>query len=178
MRLYSTGGLDTAGADIKRESLESMTRHGLKLLASIFNIVVHDELVELVRQSIVSITREHGGGFFNEWIDGAATGYHQYERREQWYTEYDRAQDRKDRTPFEGDAPDVPNIAWVTLWKGEANNLFGSCINGMFRRWGYVMWDAPRLEPSGAMWFLCQIGCLPSGDPQDDLAGDIPETEA
>ena len=42
----------------------------------------------------------------------------------------------------------------MTFWRVEASNLFGEFVPKTFRRWGYVMWDAPRLEASGALKYI------------------------
>ncbi len=79
----------------------------------------------------------------------------QHERRENWYSEADAAQDRRDKMTFSGtDSPDLPPLAWVTYWRGEESNLFGAYVPRNFRRWGYVLWDAPRLEASGGLKYM------------------------
>ena len=61
---------------------------------------------------------------------------------------------RRDPLPFEGDRPGPaskrPPLAWTLLWGGTYSNTFFSTIPTSFRRWGYVMWDAARLERCGA----------------------------
>ncbi|KAK4148879.1 hypothetical protein C8A00DRAFT_38529 [Chaetomidium leptoderma] len=56
-----------------------------------------------------------------------AVQYESQNRRwENWYSEADAAQDRRDKTPFSStDTPDLPPLAWVTYWRGEASNMFG-----------------------------------------------------
>lgn len=128
-----------------------MLCQGLTLLSTILRVTDHEELVELVRQSIVGA--EWTGNYYN-WIDDAVDDGPQATRREEWYSEEDAAQDRRDKTPFGTDTPDLPPLAWVTFWRGEASNLFGRYVPRTFRRWGYVMWDAARLEASGAMEYM------------------------
>lgn len=48
--------------------------------------------------------------------------------------------------PFEGDRLDLPSPAWVQFWHGEYSNLTGNLIPEELRRWGFVMWDAARLN--------------------------------
>jgi hypothetical protein len=80
----------------------------------------------------------------------------QTERRDKWYTEHDAAQDRKEEMPFVQDTMESPNLAWVTFWGGIVSNRFGKhYFPDLFRRWGLVMWDARRLEASGAALQSC-----------------------
>ncbi len=145
-----------------------MLRHGLDLLSLVlFKITDYDELVELVRESLSSV-ESHGGGEYDRWIDGAVSDINQEDRRQGWYSEYDAAQDRRDKTPFHKDTPDQPPLAWVTFWNGEASNFFGPCVRKTFRRWGFVMWDAPRLRASGALEYMeLEAGWI-CGDPRED----------
>lgn len=61
---------------------------------------------------------------------------------------------------FDGDSTDGPPLAWVLYWQGKASNAFGDHVPASLRRWGYVMWDAHRLD-GGAMAYLA--GGPPSG---------------
>lgn len=56
--------------------------------------------------------------------------------------------------PFEQDKLSSPPIAWVRFWNGTYSNLIGTYLPDVLRRWGYVMWDASRLENSGAMEYI------------------------
>lgn len=136
--------------DINQRSRDTNLRQGLTLLSTILKTTDHEELVALVRLSILSIWGEHGGTC-DDWIDEAVMDTHQNTRRRDWYTEEDAAQDRRDKTPFCTDTLDLPPLARVTLWEGEVSNLFGIHVPRTFRRCGYVMWDVARLESSGAM---------------------------
>jgi hypothetical protein len=60
----------------------------------------------------------------------------------------------------------------VTLWKGEVSNLFGPFVPASWRRWGYVMWDAPRLETSGAMKYMEVEDCVAYEDPRESYRED------
>jgi hypothetical protein len=145
-----------------------MLRQGLTLLSSVIKNNNHEELVELVKRSIVSVRRDHRDSIWGDWIANVVEYTHQERRREDWFSEEDAAQDRGDKTPFCTDTPYQPPLAWVTLWKGEASNLFGSFVPATWRRWGYVMWDAPRLETSGAMkWYMEVEDRMARGDPRE-----------
>ncbi len=144
-----------------------MLRHGLPLLSAVFKITDHDVLVQTVRESIASV-RGHGGGSYVGWIDEAVRDLNQEIRRERWYSEHDAAQDRREKTPFVKDTPDLPPLAWVTFWNGEASNFFGPYVRGTFRRWGFVMWDAPRLRASGVLEYMeLEAGWI-GGDPREE----------
>ena len=140
--------------DINEESRESMLRHGITLLLAVLETTDQEELGELVRQSVISIRENHGGGHYEEWLDGAIEDTWQSERRDNWYSEEDAAQDRRDQIPFGTDTPHMPPLAWVMNWNGEASNLFGQYIPRTFRRWGYIMWDAKRLKVTGVLDFI------------------------
>ena len=149
-----------------------MLRHGLGLLSVVFKITDHDRLIELVRESIRSVA-PHGGGEYDRWIDEAVSDVNQELRRQQWPTEHDAAQDRRDKTPFDKDTPDQPPLSWVTFWNGEASNFFGPYVRRTFRRWGFVMWDAPRLRASGALEYMELEAGWPGGDPREDFFTDL-----
>lgn len=74
----------------------------------------------------------------------------QERRRQQYPSDEDAAQARRDRLLFLGDRdPGVPPLAWVIMWRGQYYNEFGRMINGKFKRWGFVFWDCKRLNASG-----------------------------
>ena len=85
-------------------------------------------------------------------------------------------QDRRDPLPFVGDPePDArpssscPPLAWTLVWKGTYSNLYGGYLEDEMRGWGYVMWDAARLETEGgAALLLKQWGT--DWDPRDMLS--------
>lgn len=54
---------------------------------------------------------------------------------------------------FTHDCIDLPPLAWVTLFKKRYSHLFGGYLPSAIRRWGYVIWDAHRLN-SGAKQYL------------------------
>ena len=144
-------------------SQNSMLRQGLTVLSSLLRTTDHQELVELVRQRFQGAQQSRRDF---DWIDDAVRFTVQQTRRGGWYSEEDAAQDRRVKTPFVIDRPDMPPLAWVTFWRGEASNLFGELVPKTFRRWGYVMWDAPRLEASGAMKYIELESSLDFCDPR------------
>ncbi|KAK4041114.1 hypothetical protein C8A01DRAFT_34847 [Parachaetomium inaequale] len=57
--------------------------------------------------------------------------------------------------PFRGDGgPDAegdrPPLAWTLMWRETYSCLFGECLPDTTRHCGYVMWDAARIEGTGA----------------------------
>lgn len=123
-----------------------MLRHGPYLLADTFKAKTQEQLAETIRAAIGSSKRQHGGGHTLDWLDDVSDEFAQAERREQWPTRHDSAQDSRQKTLFDGDKLDSPPLAWVLFWRGEYSNLFGRYIPKALRRWGFVMWDAARLD--------------------------------
>jgi hypothetical protein len=70
-------------------------------------------------------------------------------RRREHPSEEDRAEARRERLPFLGDAEDGPPLAWVIVWRGRYSNEYGSVIDRRLKTWGYVFWDCRRLNESG-----------------------------
>lgn len=154
-----------------------MLRHGLPLLSAVFKTTNHDDLVELVRASVVSGMGAHRGYDLEDWLDDAVILAHQDERRGEIYTDDDAAQDSRQKTPFEKDTLDGPPLAWARLWNGEACNLFGAYLPKTLRRWGYIMWDATRLDASGAGGYMEQEFRWKDWDPREDYYVDESENE-
>lgn len=52
---------------------------------------------------------------------------------------------------FSGDTEtlDGPPLGWVLLWNEKYSNVYGPYVPGPLRQWGFVMWDAARLEKMG-----------------------------
>lgn len=68
-------------------------------------------------------------------------------------------EDRRDPLPFRGDGePDAkgtrPPLAWTVVWQGTYSNMYGEYIPKDTIRWGYILWDAVRLEGTGARQLL------------------------
>ncbi|KAN0075629.1 hypothetical protein V8E54_006899, partial [Elaphomyces granulatus] len=97
-----------------------------------------------------------------DFLEGDALGeMAQFQRRKERLSNRDRKQLRHDPLPFKGDdEPDDnglrPPLAWTLIWRGTYSNLYGYCVPDVIRRWGYVMWDAVRLESTGAKEVLAQ----------------------
>ncbi|RAH64775.1 uncharacterized protein BO66DRAFT_406121 [Aspergillus aculeatinus CBS 121060] len=66
-------------------------------------------------------------------------------------TEKDLRSQAHEAFPFRGDhVPDpkgeFPPRAWTLMWRDTYSNLYGEWIPGALRSWGYVFWDAGRME--------------------------------
>ena len=94
------------------------------------------------------------GAFPKDHVLGKWT---QQERRRKWPCDRDAKQLRRDPMPFRGDAaePDEhgprPPRAWTLMWREKYSNLYGDYVPHSVRRWGYVMWDAARLEQTAGV---------------------------
>lgn len=69
---------------------------------------------------------------------------------------------RRDPLPFTGDVePDDegfprPPLAWTLMRHGSYRNSYGYYMLSDIRLWGYVMWDAARIERTRAKDVLAQ----------------------
>lgn len=127
------------------DHIEGTALQGLFLLRSILvDIKDHDTLVRTMQQHMQTsyIPLNACEGVFGEC--------HQTDRRENRPSERDRMQAAKNPLPFRGDHDtDAPPLAWTILWGGTYSNLYGHYTSARFRRWGFVFWDAYRLEKAG-----------------------------
>lgn len=103
-----------------------------------------------------------------EFIDGPMLRGVQWERREQQWSERDRKEKDRDALLFIGDTEYSPPLAWTTMWKETYSNLYGSYIEDGLRRWGYIMWDAVRLESTGVRKLILERWD-DDFDPRDDF---------
>ena len=124
---------------------------GFELLhAVLFKMRDHEHLVTTMQKSI-----SLGGALF----DGALSEGTQWARRNEQLSERDLKEQARDPLPFVGDLEsDVhgscPPLAWTLVWKGTYSNLYGEYLEDKMRCWGYVMWDAARLETEGGKELL------------------------
>ncbi|KAG5804476.1 hypothetical protein H9Q74_001855 [Fusarium xylarioides] len=116
---------------------------GLPVLFAALNIPSHSELVKLIAGEVVSV--------LDDMISETTRPYHQDTRRDNQYSDRDRAQDNRERMSFEGESYDSPPFAWVVFWRELYSNLYGDYIPPSFRPWGYVMWDKDRLVNTDAV---------------------------
>lgn len=81
----------------------------------------------------------------------------QESRRRKHPSHRDQKELRRDPLPFEGDTEPCPTLAWTTIWRGTYSNRYGGYLDEPIRRWGYIMWDAARLEDTGGIKILEQL---------------------
>lgn len=134
-----------------------------------FKIRDHAHLVSTIQQHI----SWPAGHFLEDEALGEAA---QFQRRQERLSNRDQKQQRRDPLPFRGDGePDAkgprPPLAWTLIWRGTYSNLYGYYVQDVIRRWGYVMWDAARLESTGAKEVLARQWEADWGDsdPRDNL---------
>ena len=105
----------------------------------------HDERLDLMTKSL-----RVGSDFLEEAMGSAA----QRHRREIHLNDRDRAEQRRQVMLFAGDEADAPPLAWTLLWGGRYSNLFGGYVPDELRRWGYIIWDARRIDVDGTKEYL------------------------
>ncbi|CAM1502471.1 Fc.00g044550.m01.CDS01 [Cosmosporella sp. VM-42] len=128
---------------------DGMISSGLALLWTMFQTQDHSILVDILSETMVCIGED--------WIATTISNWQQDKRRENQYSDRDRAQDRRDEMPFKGDRYDSPPLAWVMIWQETCSNIYGSdYLPEKFYSWGYIMWDACRLVDTGAAVVLDQ----------------------
>lgn len=120
-----------------------LVSQGLPLLASVLRIQDREELVDTLRANMHHFASD-------TWLDDITGNTDMHDRWERSYSERDAAQDEGRPMPFREDDLESPPLAWVLIWAETYSNLFGVFIPKSLRRWGYIMWDARRLEETGA----------------------------
>ncbi|KAJ9202201.1 hypothetical protein DTO164E3_3130 [Paecilomyces variotii] len=164
------GAFDLDDSWVRYSLLKGTISCGLELLHTIlFKIKDHAQLVSTMQKRISWPI----GNFLG---DGALGETAQSQRRQEQLSNRDLRQERRDPFPFQGDeVPDAngehPPLAWTLIWKGSYSNLYGCYVQDVIRRWGYVMWDASRLERTGAKEVLARQWRADWGDtdPRDYL---------
>ena len=116
---------------------------GLPLLYAVsFDIMNHEDLVQTMQKHLVSsyIPLSTMMGMLGEDF--------QTERYQNHPSDKDRLQATRQALPFQGDSVAVgaPPLAWTYLWRDTYSSLYGYFLSDDIRSWGYVFWDAGRLE--------------------------------
>ncbi|GCB26951.1 hypothetical protein AAWM_09836 [Aspergillus awamori] len=138
--------------DYEDSYLIGLITQGLDHLQKIFfEIQDHSRLVAIMEESLILRTSM----FICASGLGALDYLTQDDRRIVAPSERDKREERREPLPFRGDKVDesdgaYPPLAWTLLWKGTYSNMFGNYIPNEIPMWGYVMWDAARLERTGA----------------------------
>lgn len=160
---------------------------GLTPLIALLDTTTTDELAGIIRQYLAYTDLY---SYRDDWLDGkhevmtmkdqrfippnnslAISKEAQDSRRAAWSTPGDAAEDSGQELRFEGDSADSPPLAWVLYWQGKASNLFGDYVPASFRRWGYVMWDAERLDGRAKAYLTSQTPGGHTGRQPEDLCG-------
>lgn len=118
---------------------------GLSLALEMVTAETHDERLDLMTKSL-----RVGGDFLEEAMGSAA----QRHRRDIQLNDRDRAEERRQVMLFAGDEAGAPPLAWTLLWGGRYSNLFGGYVPDELRRWGYIIWDARRIDVGGTKEYL------------------------
>ncbi|KID81869.1 hypothetical protein MGU_10780 [Metarhizium guizhouense ARSEF 977] len=146
------GAFDFDNSWTRLSLLRGTTSRGLELLHSvIFKVKDHEHLVSMMQEEI---SFPLGNVLDDAFSEGA-----QFHRRHNHPSERDLKQTRREPLPFTGEtnANDLlPPLGWTIIWHGTYSNLYGYYIQDCIRRWGYVMWDAARLERANATKVLAQ----------------------
>ncbi|KAI9769453.1 MAG: hypothetical protein M1839_003667 [Geoglossum umbratile] len=129
----------------------------------------HAQLVSVIQAKIAFVP--------NDFLEEEAwSEYTQHELRQGPSLHREEKQERCDPLPFTGDGDSEtdgprPPLAWTVIWGGTYSNLFGGYVPHDIHRWGYVMWDALRLERTGAKELLVRQlkKEWKDTDPRDDL---------
>ncbi|PWY90594.1 hypothetical protein BO94DRAFT_623342 [Aspergillus sclerotioniger CBS 115572] len=161
------GAFDLDNSWIRHSLLYGTISRGLRLLHTVFcNIRDHEHLVSTMQDRI----SWPAGSFLEHEALGQSA---QTIRRRQHPSPRDSKEERRDPLPFQGDRVDdvYPPLAWTLMWRGTYSNLFGYYMEDPIRSWGYVMWDAARLEQSGAKKVLKRQWTAEwrGDDPRDQL---------
>lgn len=95
------------------------------------------------------------GSFLHD-SDSSFDEYNQWNRHCDEPGERDHKQGHREPLIFQGDRQDgaFPPLAWTLVWEGTYSNIFGDYILENFQEWGWVIWDADRLEITGAKELL------------------------
>lgn len=128
--------------------LDGIVSRGVELLHFIlFQIKDHEHLLSTIPQQITCPMIMNYGHFLHLMWERV------------WSDEFDHPleldQDFEDEeynptTPFHGDNGGFPSLAWTLIKKDYQADLLDGVLGEEFRGWGYVMWDAARLEQTGA----------------------------
>ena len=129
IRLSTTNNTDWTPALV-----EGTTSRGLKLLHTIlFKTKDHAQLI--IMQNPISPPRGHSIEHVLYAVQGLDPSDPTLEKQQE-----------RGPTPFQGDHSDLPPLAWTIIWQAVCSDHRDWGGKGGLRYWGYVMWDAARLE--------------------------------
>lgn len=130
---YKAGTALRGGLDLLRIALVYLTSGGDR-----------EALVNTMQRNIVSFQ----AGLVDTDVGILCDG-RQRERRAQAPSRKDELTSERAPLPYKGDCLRGPPLAWTIIWGGTYSNMIGDYIPGKLRQWGYVFWDADRLEGCG-----------------------------
>jgi hypothetical protein len=126
---------------------------GLKVLHRMLITRDHEQRVLAMQEYICfplgDFLESEGTGLLDRWT--------QQDRRQNHPSHRDQKELRRDPLPFEGDQELYPQLAWTILWRGTYSNRYGGYLKDEIRYWGYIMWDAERLEDTGGKEILARL---------------------
>ncbi len=155
----------------RHRCLTGTASHGLEILHNIlFQPRTQTQLVSILLENIKQISVMQ---FFEN------SGFLSRDEQLQVCTSEERNRARKMQRAepllFHGDnEPKLrekhPPLAWTLIWQGTYSNLYGYVIPNHMRLWAYIMWDAVRLEHTGAKDVLIrQFSTKNPKDPRIDI---------
>lgn len=112
---------------------------GLKLLYYVLEIKDHRHLVSTMQENI----RRPTINFFEDALDSVTEELRLQELR-------DLEQDWRGPSPFQCDDIEHPPLYWTLVWRDYYSDLSLYKSDHNMRFWGHMMWDAARLEHTGA----------------------------
>ncbi|KAJ4301857.1 hypothetical protein N0V90_003953 [Kalmusia sp. IMI 367209] len=127
-------------------NVDNLALSGLSVLRTIlFSIDTNREtLITTVQQylfrSFISL---------DSFPDGPLGGPAQTTRHMGTPSERDRLQAAQTPVPSGRESVEAAPLAWTTIWSGTYSSVYRFFVPDQMRRWGYVFWDAERLEESG-----------------------------
>ncbi|GFN15311.1 hypothetical protein AtubIFM56815_003144 [Aspergillus tubingensis] len=137
--------------------MRGILTRGLRFLHKImYEIQDHMEVVRIMENNLVMLWAEFLGG-----CHGALDITTRHDRRLDYPSAKDKREELRDPLPFRGDIVnnldgEYPPLAWTILWEGTYSNMLGGEGVSYIAEWGYVMWDAARLERTGAKEVLAR----------------------
>ncbi|PYH28440.1 uncharacterized protein BO87DRAFT_451482 [Aspergillus neoniger CBS 115656] len=137
--------------------MRGILTRGLRFLHKImYEIQDHMEVVRIMENNLVMLWPEFLGG-----CHGALDITTRHDRRLDYPSAEDKREELRDPLPFRGDIVnnsdgEYPPLAWTILWEGTYSNMLGGEGVSYIAEWGYVMWDAARLERTGAKEVLAR----------------------
>ncbi|KAK4198574.1 hypothetical protein QBC40DRAFT_283561 [Triangularia verruculosa] len=149
----------------RREYQCGVASRGLGLLHTVLIKTPYNTSDPTQHESLVRVMQSQMT--WSPFLDTIAGGLGETPQQNRRY-EQSSLRDKKERSrvpmPFVGDVltwqvqyddnDPPPPLAWTLIWGGTYSNLYGYFIPEELARWGYVFWDAQRLEQSGGKELL------------------------